>query len=422
MAMWERRPAARDKACLVSTHSRRLRCIFMGNKTLHRSIIHFDMDAFYPAVEVLDNPELKGKPVIVGGSRERGVVSSASYEARRFGVHAAQPIATAMRLCPNAVFLPTRRHRYQEISKRIFEIFARFTPLVEPLSIDEAFLDVTGSIRLLGDPIEIAKKVKATVLGEIGLTVSAGVAPSKFVAKIASDLDKPDGLTVVMPDRVGAFLDPLPIKKMWGVGKVTQKMLTQLNIHTFKDLRLCNPDVLERKFGKHGAGMHLLSMGMDERDVVPGQETKSVGHEQTFRHDIMDLADAKKALLALATQVARRMRKAKLTGKTVSLKVKYYDFKQITRAAALPKFTNDGFEIYRAACDLLQKTAVGKRPVRLLGISLSQLDFGHGEKQLSLFNNDPSFQKREELNTALDAILEKHGDQSVRPATLLPEK
>ena len=180
----------------------------MENETSHRSIIHFDMDADDPAVEVLDNPELKGKAVIVGGCRERGVVSSASYEAQCWFVdHSAQPIATAMRLCPNAVFLPGRRHRYQEISKRIFEIFARFTPLIEPFWIDEAFLDVTGSIRLLGDPVEIAKKVKATVLGEIGLTVSAGVAPSKFIAKIASDMDNPDGSTVVPPDRVRASLD-----------------------------------------------------------------------------------------------------------------------------------------------------------------------------------------------------------------------
>ena len=218
----------------------------------HPSIIHLDMDAFYPAVEVLDNPELRGKPVIVGGSRERGVVSSASYEARRFGVHSAQPTATAARLCPNAIFLRGRMHRYREVSKQIFEIFLRFTPLVEPLSIDEAFLDVTGSERLLGDPVEIAKAVKATVRGEIGLTVSAGVAPSKFVAKIASDMDKPDGLTVVDPHKVRAFLDPLPMKKMWGVGKVTQQALARLNIHTFKDLRHFDPDFLGRKFGKNG--------------------------------------------------------------------------------------------------------------------------------------------------------------------------
>lgn len=388
----------------------------------HKSIIHLDMDAFYPAVEVLDNPDLRGKAVIVGGSKERGVVSSASYEARRFGVHSAQPIATAMRLCPNAVFTRGRMHRYKEISNKIFDIFRRFTPLVEPLSIDEAFLDVTGSERLLGDPVQIAKAVRAAVLDEIGLTVSAGVAPSKFVAKIASDMDKPDGLTVVEPHEVRAFLDPLPVKKMWGVGKVTQKALARLNIHTFRDLRLSSRDVLERRLGKHGAKMHLLSMGMDERDVEPEHEIKSVGHERTFMHDIINLRDAKKVLLGLATQVARRMRRKKITGKTVSLKVKYYDFKQITRAKTLAKFTDDGLEIYGAACDLLQKTQVGKRPVRLLGISLSQLSFVHAAGQLSLFSGDQSFQKRKELNMALDSIAEKHGDKSVRPATLFPDK
>jgi len=208
----------------------------MVNQLKSRAIIHLDMDAFYPAVEVLDNPKLKGKPVIVGGGRERGVVSSASYEARTFGVHSAQPMATAMRLCPNGVFLPGRMSRYKEVSKQVFEIFFRFTPLVEPLSIDEAFLDVTGSIRLFGEPVEIAKKVKQEVVNETGLTVSAGVAPSKFVAKIASDMDKPDGLTVVPSDQVREFLDPLPIKKMWGVGKVTQKALSRLNVRTFEDL------------------------------------------------------------------------------------------------------------------------------------------------------------------------------------------
>ncbi len=390
--------------------------------TILKSIIHLDMDAFYPAVEVLDNPDLRGKAVVVGGSKERGVVSSASYEARRFGVHSAQPIATAVRLCPNAIFLMGRMDRYRQVSKQIFEVFLRFTPLVEPLSIDEAFLDVTGSERLLGDPVQIAKTIKATVLGEIGLTVSAGVAPSKFVAKIASDMDKPDGLTIVAPHKVRVFLDPLPMKKMWGVGKVTQKALARLNIHTFKDLRLFRPDFLERKFGKNGLRMHRLAMGMDERNVEPEHEIKSVGHERTFMHDIMDSGDAKKALLGLATRVARRMRRKKMTGKTVSLKVKYYDFKQITRAKTLAEFTDDGLEIYKTACDLVQKTQVGKRPVRLLGISLSQLSFVNGAGQLSLFGDEQSSRKRKELNMALDSIAEKHGDKSVRPATLLPDK
>ena len=394
----------------------------MDKEVSHKSIIHLDMDAFYPAVEVLDNPDLKGRPVIVGGTKKRGVVSSASYEARRFGVHAAQPIATAMRLCPKGVFLGGRMRRYKEVSQLIFEVFGRFTPLVEPLSIDEAFLDVTGSKRLLGGPVEIAKKVKEVVFGEVGLTVSAGVAQSKFVAKIASDMDKPDGLTVVSPDKVREFLDLLPINKMWGVGKVTQNALAQLNIHTFKDLRLSKRSVLERRFGEHGAKMHLLSMGIDERDVVPEHETKSVGHEQTFMQDIMDLDDARKELLALATKVGHRMRREKISGKTVSLKVKYNDFKQITRAATLPSPTDDGFEIYSVIVDLLKKSEVGKRPVRLLGVSLSHLTFVDGAGPLSLFCDDQSSQKRKELNVALDSIVEKHGENSVRPGTLFSNK
>jgi DNA polymerase-4 len=390
----------------------------MTNQLEPRSILHLDMDAFYPAVEVLDNPELKGKPVIVGGSRERGVVSSASYEARKFGVHSAQPIATAMRLCPQGIFVPGRMSRYREVSEQVFEIFYRFTPLVEPLSIDEAFLDVTGSTRLFGQPVEIAKKIKRMVVEETGLTVSAGVAPSKFVAKIASDMDKPDGLTVVPPESVREFLDPLPIKKMWGVGKVTQEALARLNVCTFRDLSRVPVKVLERRFGKHGLHMHQLSMGMDDRDVVPGHDVKSVGHEETFFQDILDKDVAKKELLALAYKVARRMRRKGVTGRTVTLKVKYSDFIQITRSSTLPESTDDGLEIYSTVCYLLEKTGVGKKPVRLLGISISQLSFLDAESQLALFTRDTASQKRKDLNLALDSLCEKHGDKSVRPGRL----
>lgn len=390
-------------------------------KVRQRSIIHLDMDAFYPAVEVLDKPELKGKPVIVGGAKERGVVSSASYEARRFGVHSAQPIATAIRLCPDGIFMPVRMSRYKEVSGQVFEIFHCFTPLVEPLSIDEAFLDLTGAERLMGQTEEIAKKIKETVLKKTGLTVSAGVASSKFVAKIASDIDKPDGLTVVPPNRVREFLDPLPIKKMWGVGKITQQALARLNVKTFKDLRQIPVEILEKNFGKHGAAMHLLSMGIDERDVEPEREAKSIGHEQTFMKDILDPDQAKKEILSLANRVALRMRREEVRGSTVSLKVKYSDFTQITRAATLPEPTDDSMEIYSTSCRLLKKTAVGKRPVRLLGISLSQLSSLEGEKQLFLFDQDKGYRKRKNLNTALDSICEKFGEKSIRPATLISE-
>ena len=391
----------------------------MNNPKASKHIIHLDLDAFYPAVEVLDNPELKGKPVIVGGSRERGVVSSASYEARKFGVHSAQPMATAMRLCPNGIVLPVRMSRYKAMSEQVFEIFYLFTSMVEPLSIDEAFLDVTGSTRLFGSAIEIAKKIKQSVAAKTGLTISAGVAPSKFVAKIASDIEKPDGLTVVPADKVGAFLDPLPIDKMWGVGKVTQKALSRLSILTFKDLRQVPFEVLEKKFGKHGIHMHQLSMGIDERDVVTSHDIKSIGHEVTYDKNILDMDSAKRELLSLANRVARRMRRKGFEGKTITLKVKYSDFVLITRSVTRHNYTNDSVDIYSNVCNLLGKTAVGKRPVRLLGISLSNLaDTGTG-RQLSLFSHIEVNEKRKELNKTLDSIVDKYGDSGIRPGALI---
>jgi DNA polymerase IV len=393
----------------------------MDKQAQSKHIIHLDIDAFYPSVEVLDNPALKGKPVIVGGSKERGVVSSASYEARKFGVHSAQPIAKAIRLCPHGIFLPVRMSRYKEVSEKVFEIFHRFTPLVEPLSIDEAFLDITGSIRLFGRPEDIAKKIKQIIFEETGLTISAGIAPSKFVAKIASDIDKPDGLTVVHFDDVRDFLDPLPVRRMWGVGKVSQQILTQLNIHTFKDLRQAPVKILEKKFGKQGEKIHLLAMGIDDREVIPEHDVKSIGHELTFSRDIISLDVAQKELLALSNKVTRRMRDKKVKGRTITLKVKYSDFVQITRSSTLHKSTDDGSEIYSIACRLLEDTEITKKPIRLLGVSLSQLSFLRIGTQLSLFDQDPSSQRRERLNVVLDSLYEKYGDKSVVPGTLLKD-
>jgi DNA polymerase IV len=393
----------------------------MDKQVQSKQIIHLDMDAFYPSVEVLDNPALKGKPVIVGGSRERGVVSSASYEARKFGVHSAQPMANARRRCPDGIFLPVRMSRYKEVSKHVFKIFHRFTPLVEIVSIDEAFLDVTDSTRIFGPPENIAKTIKKLTLIETGLTVSAGVAPSKFVAKIASDMDKPDGLTVVMLNGLKEFLDPLSVKKMWGIGKKTRLTLRRLNIKTFRDLRRTPVTFLEKKFGKQGVKMHVLAMGVDDRDVMPEHDVKSMGNEQTFLRDITSLDMAKKEILALGNKVARRMRHKGVTGKTVTLKVKYNDFVQITRSATLSKSTDDGLEIYSTACRLLEKTQVTIKPIRLLGISLSHLNFLCTGIQLSLFDQDVSSQKRQRLNTALDSLYEKFGDQSVLPGTLLDD-
>lgn len=368
---------------------------------------------------MLDHPELKGRPVIVGGSRERGVVSSASYEARAFGVHSAQPMATAIRLCPQATVLPVRMGRYREVSRQIFAIFQRFTPLVEPLSIDEAFLDVTGSVRLFGPAMNMARGIKQMVRQETGLTVSAGVAPNKFIAKIASDLEKPDGLTVVAPGDVQAFLDPLPIRRMWGAGRKTQETMGQMGVRTFRDLRILPGDRLRAVLGSRGIQMQQLAMGRDERDVVPEQDALSLGHEETFAKDILNLDAARKELLDLATRVARRMRSEGVEGSTVTLKVKYSDFELITRSKTLLGRTDDSTEIYAIACELLRKTQVGRRPVRLLGLSVSRLTPREGGGQLSLFEQQPFPGRRQQLHQALDSLYQKYGEKGPRPGTLI---
>ncbi len=403
-----------------------------------RDILHLDMDAFYASVETLDDPGLKGKPVIVGGAERRGVVCAASYEARKFGVHSAMPTATARRLCPQGVFLPVRMERYQEASERIFGIFHRFTPLVEALSIDEAFLDVTASVTLFGSPEGIAGKIREAVRKETGLTVSAGVAGSKLVAKIASDLHKPDGLTVVPRGEEREFLASLPVGKLWGVGKVSQAALHRMGVQTIGELSRISVEVLERKFGKHGAMLHELSLGIDEREVTPEREAKSIGREDTYDTDLVDPEGLRRELLSLSDRVASRMRGHDVKGKTVTLKVKYHDFTLITRAVTLIEPTDDGGEIYRSVLRLLDKTEAGRRPVRLLGISLSHLAGGKGtpvpEKsvQLPLFRAASpkprpeeagippaaSRERKENLNRAVDRIREKFGEKGVAPGSL----
>jgi len=387
-----------------------------------RVILHLDMDAFYPSVEVLDNPSLRGKPVIVGGPRERGVVSSASYEARAFGVRSAQPMAAALRLCPHGVFLPVRMSRYHEVSGEVFEVFHRFTSRVEALSIDEAFLDVTGSERLFGTPREIAVKVKQAVFSQVGITVSAGVAPSKFMAKIASELGKPDGLTLVPEGGEEAFLHPLSIEKLWGVGEATRKRLALLGVRTIGDLSRVPLQTLEKRFGKHGTHLHLLSQGIDEREVEPERAVKSVGHEDTYAQDMRDRESLRRELLSLSIRVSRRLRSGSLEGRTVTLKVKYADFRQVTRSRTLAEATDDGAEIFRQACRLLEDTEAGRKPVRLLGISLSGLEHPGTCRQQGLFDKDPRCRKRNQLNQALDRIHDRFGERSVLPGTLIEKE
>ena len=407
----------------------------MANDPRHREIIHLDLDAFYASVEMLDNPEIAGKPVIVGGGGKRGVVTAASYEARKFGVHSAQPVATARRLCPDGVFLPVRMGRYKEMSDRVFEIFRRFSPLVEALSIDEGFLDVTGTERLFGGALEVARKIKEVVASETGLTVSAGVAASKFVAKIASDMNKPDGLTVVPRGKEKEFLGPLPVGKLWGVGKVTETALHRMGVKTIGDLASVPAENLKKRFGKHGLHLHRLANGIDDREVEPEHEVKSIGHEDTYDEDIRDREAIGKELLSLAHRVSSRLRRKGFRGRTVTLKVKYHDFTQVTRAATLPSPTDDGATIYRTVIPLLKKTEAGRRPVRLLGISVSHF----GEKrfpreewgQIPLFGQRPEPRppssrgttardpaRTAKLNEAVDRIREKYGERGIRPGTL----
>lgn len=386
-----------------------------------RAIIHLDMDAFYASVEVLDNPALKGQPVIVGGPSKRGVVSAASYEARKFGVHSAQPIVTAHRLCPQGVFLPVRMRRYKEVSQKIFEIFRRFTPLVEPLSLDEAFLDVTGSTALFGTSVEVAREIRRLVREEIGLTVSAGVAGSKLVAKIASDLNKPDGLTVVPPDGAASFLAPLPMGKLWGVGRATQKSLSLLGVETIGHLAAMPIDIMEKRFGRHGRQLVLLAQGLDNREVSPEREIKSIGAEETYPVDIVDVESAKRELLWLTTRVSRRLRRQGLLCRTVTLKVKYSDFHQITRAESLTRATEDARQIFGSLGRLVPKTGVGLRPVRLLGVSLSGLISGDEDPAPGLFEELRPSPRPHQLNQALDRIVARYGERAILPATLVED-
>jgi DNA polymerase-4 len=386
-----------------------------------RRIIHLDMDAFYAAIEILDNPSLRGRPVVVGGNCNRSVVSAASYEARKFGIHSALPMHTAKNLCPEGVFLPVRMARYQEISRQIMEIFQRFTPLVEPLSLDEAFLDVTASQRLMGPAEDIAAQIRILVRESIGLTVSAGVAGTKLVAKIASDLNKPDGLTIVPPGQEEEFLAPLPIGRLWGVGRSTQEALALIGIKTIGDLRRISPAILTAKFGKAGLMMHESARGIDPRSVEPRQEAKSIGNEETFAEDLRDKKRIEQILLALCLKVGRRARRQGVAGRTVTLKVKYLDFVQVTRSLTLPEPVMDDRSLYQTGCLLLAKTEIGLRPIRLLGISLANLIPAETSGQLSLFGDSRARHRNDCLYRALDAINNRYGNDAIVPARLMDE-
>ncbi len=392
----------------------------MGQQPVHsRIILHLDMDAFYASVEELDNPAIRGKPVIVGGGEKRGVVSAASYKAREFGIHSALPMATAKRRCPQGIFLPVRMVRYQEISALVLAIFKNYTPLVEPLSLDEAFLDVTDSSYLFGSGQEMALEIKKLVKKTTGLTISAGVASNKLLAKIASDLEKPDGLTVVPTDEEKTFLAPLPIKKLWGVGRATQKKLALLSVRTIGDLCNIPAEILQAKFGKLGTWMHQSAQGIDFRSVISVRPAKSIGNEKTFAADLTAPKEIHPELLALADKVGRRLRQQHLAGKTVTLKIKYADFSLISRSRTMPDHTNDQRIIFHTILDLLKKTLAGKKPLRLLGITVGQLSHVEYPRQTSLLEDFQKKEKRKSVNEAVDSIKEKFGGQAILPGTLI---
>ena len=375
-----------------------------------RTILHADLDAFYACVEVLDDPSLRGKPVIVGGGPDaRGVVSAASYEARAFGVHSAMPLRTASRRCPHGVFLPGRPERYRELSERVMTIFASYTPLVEPISLDEAFLDVTGSARSW-------RRIKQRVLDEVGLVVSVGVATNKLCAKVASDLRKPDALVVVPPGGEAEFLAPLPIRRLWGVGPQAQAALADYGVTTIGQLAALAPGTLHRRFGRHGDDLSTRARGIDHAPVEPMHAPKSIGHEHTFSVDSADPRRLEATLLDLAESVAGRLRRHDLAAGAVQLKLRYEGFETLTRQSPLPRQTRETEPLYATALALLRKTLVAGRGVRLIGLTAISLT---DAQQLTLFDAPD---RTDRLTRSIDAVRRRFGERAITRARLLTER
>jgi len=392
-------------------------------------VLHADMDAFYAAVEQRDHPEWRGRPVIVGGTGPRGVVSTCSYEAREFGVRSAMPAFEARRLCPEGVFVRGSMRRYGVESKRIFEILRRFTPLVQGISLDEAFLDISGTERLFGPPRRLAERLRAEVRSETGLAISVGIAPVKLVAKIASDLAKPDGLLEIVPEAVPGFLAPLPVRRLWGVGPVAGERLVRAGFHTIGDLAAADPARLEALLGSWGARISKLARGEDVSEVEPFREAVSYSEENTFAGDVSDPRVLQAAIISHSEAVARRLRKDGLRARTVVLKLKLarrvaagpggYPLRSLQ--ATLAAASDDGDAISRAAFDLLARADL-REPVRLLGVGTSNL-VGRSGEQLGLFAPDAGLERRSRLNRALDELSRKFGADAVtRGSIAAPER
>jgi DNA polymerase IV len=373
------------------------------------SILHVDMDAFYASIEQRDHPDLRNKPVLVGYDGPRGVVAAASYESRAFGCHSAQPIVVAKRLCPTAIIVPVRMEIYREVSRRVFEIFDEFSPVVEPLSVDEAFLDLTGTERLLGPAEGVAQRLKQRIHHELHLTASVGIAPNKFLAKLASDMNKPDGLTVIRAEEVDQLLPPMPVSRLWGIGKVTAAKLESIGIKTIADLQRASPDSLQRHLGTDTERYLRLSQGIDDRVVTPDREAKSIGHEQTFEVNVADAEEIRRVLLDQVELVARRLRQNQIFARGISLKIRYGEFQTINRSKTLNVATHATSELWHAARELFNAWTF--HPVRLIGISAERLS--PDEKQMRLFGN-PERDKQTKLDAVADKINDKFGKRAIR--------
>ena len=379
-----------------------------------RQIIHVDMDAFYASVEQLDRPELVGKPVMVGGAADRrGVVSAASYEARKFGVHSAMPMSRAVKLCPQAVVLPVRMQRYVELSRAIRSIFQNYTPLIEPLSLDEAFMDVTGSLGLFGSAETIGRDIKGRIKNKLGLVASVGIAPNKFLAKLASDLDKPDGFLIIDDVNKQSILDSLPVHRLWGVGKMTEKRLLSQGIQTIQQLRQRPVSFLNRIFGNQTEPILRLAQGLDDRAVEPDREAKSISAEQTFAVDVKDKTLLLSILLTQVEEVSQRLRAGDLCAGTLTLKLRDGEFHTVTRSMTLRQPTNITQYLWQNAEALFLKWySTSRCPLRLLGFGVSGLS-GETMGQPSLFP-DPEADKQKRVDKAFDAIRRRYGSQAVQ--------
>ncbi len=382
-------------------------------------ILHVDMDAFFAAVERLDDPSLAGRCLVVGSASDRGVVAAASYEARRFGIHSAMPMFQARRRCPELVIVPPRRQRYQQLSGAIMAHLSGYTPLVEKVSIDEAYLDVAGCRRLFGSPLDIATRIKGEIKERFGLTCSIGVAPLKFLAKIASDMQKPDGLTVIVPHEVDEFIARLPVARIPGVGRRTSQQLAEMGLRHMGDVRRMPRRLLVQHLGKFGCRLFELARGIDRSRVTPWQPVKSISEEKTLPRDTVDGRLLKKILLQQSEDVGRRLRQAGFKARTVTLKVKFADFHQTTRHSTLERATRSSTTIYTRASALLDSLPL-KKKVRLVGVGVAGLLRAGTPEQTCLFGGDdlqPAGWER--IDAAVDAVASKYGPQAIRKATLI---